>query len=249
MDNLNDIQVIILAGGLGMRLRPITKEIPKPMIDILGKPFLEYKIEQIKEFGMRNIILCVGYLGEIIEKYFGDGSKFGVNLQYSYEKELLGTAGAVKNAEKLIDSNSFIVMNGDTYSNINLKELFFAHNKHNFPMTMVVTKASNPKEQELVEIENDLVIKFHQRDTEEHKNYLLINKNCLINAGTYIFNKNILNIIPPERKISLEKDIFPKLTDKIVGFPYEGYFEDLANLQFYKKFENDVFNKKINIIK
>ena len=88
-------QVIILAGGLGTRLRPVTETIPKVMVDILGKPFLEYKINQIKKFGIRNIILCVGYLGEIIEDYFGKGDKFGVNIRYAYEKELLGTAGAI----------------------------------------------------------------------------------------------------------------------------------------------------------
>ncbi len=232
--------VVILAGGLGTRLRPITETIPKPMVDILGKPFLEYKIRQLKDSGMQKIILCVGHFGKMIEDYFGEGEKFGVNIQYAYEKELLGTAGALKNAEEFINTDSFIVINGDTYSTINLRDLFLLHQTHNLPVTMAVTSATNPTEQELVEMDNLIVNKFHKRDTIEHQNHIKENPAPLINAGAYTFDKIILNLIPKGEKISLEMDIFPNLLQKIKGFIYEGYIKDLANIQLCEELKKDI---------
>jgi mannose-1-phosphate guanylyltransferase len=235
-----NIQVLILAGGLGTRLKPITETIPKPMVDICGKPFLEYKIEQIKNYGIKKIILCTGYLGNIIENYFGDGKKFGVDLRYSNEKELLGTAGAVKNAESLIETDPFIVMNGDTYLNLDLRDLIFSHKKNNSLVTMVIANATNPLEQELIEMENGFITKFHKRGTAKHKNYLEKTPNPLINAGIYVFDKKILNLISPDKKISLEKEIFPELLFNISGFKYNGYMKDLANTQFCRELEKDL---------
>ena len=116
------MQTIILAGGLGTRLRPLTNTIPKPMIHINGKPYLEYQIEYLKRFNLIDILILVGYLGESIESYFGDGKHFGVNITYSYEKEPLGTAGGIKNAEENITENEFLLLYGDSFLPINLTE-------------------------------------------------------------------------------------------------------------------------------
>jgi len=237
---ISSIQAIILAGGLGTRLKPITETIPKPMVGINGKPFLEYQIRQIKSSGIKNIILCVGYLGNKIEEYFRNGEKFGVDIEYSYEQEPLGTAGAIKNSEKLISTPSFIVMNGDTFSFINLKNLFLNHIQNSYIATMAVTKAINPKEQELVELKDNIIINFHKRDTLEHKNHLVVNKNPLSNAGTYVLDREILKIIPSGIKFSIEKEIFPLLVNKMAGFLYEGYLKDIANVQFCNEFEKDI---------
>ena len=240
-------QAVILAGGLGTRLKPITETIPKPMVKILGKPFLEYKINQVRNCGVKRIILCVGYLGNVIEDYFGDGNKFGVDLEYAHEKELLGTAGAIKNAEDLIDTDSFVVMNGDTHSNVNLKNLFIFHKTHNHPITMVVASATNPSEQELVEIDdNKIVVEFHKRDTPEHKAYLARDILRTINAGVYVFDRRILNSIARGEKVSLEKDIFPKFVKEIVGFEYGGYLKDLANIQFCEELKKDLMEGNCN---
>ena len=244
--SLKEPQVVILAGGLGTRLRPSTEVIPKPMIGINGKPFLEYQIDQIKNFGIENVVLCVGYLGNIIENYFKDGKNFGVNIKYSYEQELLGTAGALKNAETLIKSDSFIVMNGDCYTNVPLPEIFSAHKIKKFPITIAVAKATNPKEQELVEIEHGLVTKFLKRDTPEHKKHLNENLSYSINAGVYVFDKKILGLIPHGKKFSLEQNIFPYFTNKMQAFSYKGYLKDLATIQFCREFEQDLLGGKIN---
>lgn len=240
-----ETQVLILAGGLGTRLLPFTKMTPKPMIEINGKPFLEYKIEQIKNSGIKKIILCVGYLGNIIEEHFGDGKNFGVEISYAYEKELLGTAGAIKNAESLIKSKQFIVMNGDTYTSINLEKLLVTHFWSNLPITLAVANATNPKEQELVELNDGVITNFYKRNTSEHENHLNINKNPLINLGVYVLDKEILDLIPPGIKVSLEQEIFPKLVKKMSGFYYQGYMKDLANNKFCEELEKDILEGKI----
>ena len=122
-----EYQAVLLVGGLGTRLRPITESVPKPMVEVEGKPFLEYKIESLKKYGIKKFILCVGYLGHLVEEYFGDGKRFGVDIAYSYERdELLGTAGAVKNAENLV-SGDFIVSNGDTFLDIDFQCLIVVY--------------------------------------------------------------------------------------------------------------------------
>jgi NDP-sugar pyrophosphorylase family protein len=244
MKSVEDMQVVILAGGLGTRLRPYTETIPKPMIDICGKPFLEHQLANIKSSGMKKILLCVGYLGEKIEEYFENGKNFGLNIKYSYEEKPLGTAGALKNAEFLIETNPFILMNGDTYSKINLRDLNDYHRKLNSFMTMAVSPSSNPLEQELVKIENEKLINFYQRGTEEHSLLLKKTQSPLISAGIYIFNKEILSLIP-EGKCSLEKEIFPKIIDNINIFEYYGYFKDIANIQFCKELEQDIIGGRI----
>ena len=245
MNSIEEIQVIILAGGLGTRLKPFTEKIPKPMMDICGKPFLEYQLNNLRNFGTKKVLLCIGYLGKQIEGYFENGKNFGLEIEYSYEKRPLGTGGALKNAESLIKTNPFIVMNGDTYSNFRLKELKNNSPFHNPLMTMVVTKATNPKEQELVELENGNISHFYQRDTIEHGYYLAQTSSPLINSGIYEFDKEILNFIPKEKICSLEKEIFPQLAGKIKGVVHKGYMKDIGNIKFCKELEQDIMEGKI----
>src|SRR5208282_6436393 len=110
----HDFQAVILAGGLGTRMRPITETIPKPMIAVAGEPFLHHQLSLLRSFGIRRVLLLVAYLGDQIENYFGDGTSLGLQLGYSYESAPLGTGGALKNAEALLD-DEFVVLNGDTY--------------------------------------------------------------------------------------------------------------------------------------
>jgi NDP-sugar pyrophosphorylase family protein len=245
MKSVEDMQVVILAGGLGTRLRPYTETIPKSMMDICGKPFLEYQLNHIRNSGMKKVLLCVGYLGEKIEEYFKNGKDFGLDIKYSYEEKQLGTAGALKNAEFLIETNPFVVINGDTYSDFKFKEL-----KNNYPfsnplITMVVTNATNPKEQELVELKGDNVSNFYQRETIEHRKYLVRTSNPLINSGIYAFNSEILIMIPEGKICSLEKEIFPPLLGEIKGIVHNGYMKDIGNINLCKELEQDILEGKI----
>ena len=233
-------QALILVGGLGTRLRPFTQTVPKPMIDIDGKPFLEYKVESLKKYGIKDFIFCIGHLGHVVEDYFGDGKGFGVSISYSYEKEeLLGTAGAIKNAEHLIKGD-FIATNGDTFLDVEIDKLIDFHNKHNYPHTVVVTEATHPKTQELVELNDDEIHKVHKRDTVEHENHLKSTRNPLVNGGLYLFSRDILKNIPEYKKVSLELEILPSLIGKTKGFLHTGYILDVADQDDWSEFEIDV---------
>lgn len=237
MDFQEEYQAVILAGGLGTRLKPITETIPKPLVEINGKPFLEYLLNHLKKYRITKIILCVGYLGEKIEEYFGNGERLGLDIKYSYEKELLGTAGAIKNAEKLINTKNFLVLNGDTYTQIDIGALLKQHNSSNLPVTMAVSFATNPPEQELIKVDEGKVTGFYRRNTLVHEEFLKRESKLLINSGIYVFDKSILNLIPFEEKVSLEREIFPSLLGKIGSFEYEGYSKDLGRVQFCKELE------------
>src|SRR4029077_9597920 len=118
----NSMQVLILAGGLGTRMRPITETIPKPMITVAGKPFLQHQLELLRGAGIAKVLLLVAYLGEQIREYFGDGAKFGCKISYSFEPAPLGTGGALKNAEAQLQDD-FVLVNGDTYLGIDYRAL------------------------------------------------------------------------------------------------------------------------------
>lgn len=233
-------QALILVGGLGTRLRPFTEKIPKPMINIDGSPFLEFKIESIRKHGIKEFILLVGHLGEKVEEYFGDGKRLGIDIKYSYEKEqLLGTAGAIKNAEHLIKGD-FIVTNGDTFLDVDFEKLINLHETKNSKFTMVVAQANHPKTQELVTIKGDKIEKIYKRDTQEHEDHLLTQINPLANGGTYIMSKEILNLIPLNRKVSLEQEIFPQIIEIINCFLHSGYMLDIADENDWEEFIKDV---------
>lgn len=240
---MENYQAVFLIGGLGTRLKSITERVPKPMVDINGKPFLEIKMETLKKYGIKNFIFCVGYLGNIIEEYFGDGNRFGVNIEYSYEKdELLGTAGAIKNAEHLIKNRDFIVLNGDTYLDVDIKKLIEFHESYNSPFTMVICNASHPKTQELIEFNEFEIKNIYRRDTVEHEKHLRATNKPLVNAGLYVINRELLKLIPQSKKVSLEQEILPNLVGKIKGFLHNGYFLDIADEGDWKEFIKD-FNK------
>lgn len=237
---MKDYQAVILVGGLGTRLRPITEKVPKPMVEIEGRPFLEYKIESLKKCGIKDFILCVGHLGNRVEEYFRDGKDFGVNISYSYEKEnLLGTAGAIKNAEPLI-KDTFIVANGDTFLDVDFKKLIEFHESHDSPITMVVTDATHPKTQELVESKDQNIIKFYKRDTLEHENHLRLTNKPLVNGGSYVMDKTVLSNIPINQKFSLEQDFFPNILHKIKTFVHNGYMLDIADENDWMEFNKDL---------
>ena len=233
-------QAVILVGGLGTRLRPITETVPKPMVEINGKPFLEFKIESLKKYGIKDIILCIGHLGEVVEEYFGKGERFGVSIEYSYEKEnLLGTAGAIKNAEHLI-KGTFIAMNGDTFLDVNLRDFWKFHKTHDSFLTMLISDASHPKTQELVELDGNKVLKIYERNTPEHENYLSSTHKALVNGGMYVMDKEFLEQIPKFKKVSLEKEVLPQVIGKIKGFLHEGYMLDIADEGDWSEFKKDV---------
>jgi mannose-1-phosphate guanylyltransferase len=195
-------QVVILAGGKGTRLRPLTYDIPKPMVPVRGKPFLEHLILFLKKQGFKNFLLLVSYLGDQIEKHFGDGKTYGVKIDYVYEKEPLGTGGALKNAqEKLKDE--FILFNGDTLMPID-NEMFIREFHKTYVSAMVAAYENHDHvANNNLRLTGDNFVAEYDKKNHDNKTH--------VDAGVMILRKEILQYIPLDAVCSLEEEIYPKL--------------------------------------
>jgi D-glycero-alpha-D-manno-heptose 1-phosphate guanylyltransferase len=205
----SDFQAVILAGGLGTRMLPITTSIPKPMIPVNGKPFLHYQLELLAGYGLRRVLLLVAYLGEQIEAYFGKGAALEMELAYSYEPAPLGTGGALKNAATQLD-NQFLVLNGDTYLRIDYRALLQAFREKNNSAMIVAYRPATEASADLVSrLPKNLTVSadgtiaaYRKRDPQGLTH---------IDAGVLVLRKHVLDSIAPQRKCSLEEEIFPQL--------------------------------------
>jgi mannose-1-phosphate guanylyltransferase len=199
------MQALILAGGKGTRLRPLTLYTPKPIVPIANRPFLCYQLEQLKNAGVREVILSLSYKPEKIVDIFGDGEKSGLNISYTVEKQPLGTAGAFKHAERNI-SGTTIVLNGDILTNIDLSEVVAIHRERQAVATIVLVPVENPSAYGLVEIAPDnRVLRFLEKPKPDQ-----ITCNT-INAGIYILEPSVLKYIPVATNHSFEYGLFPRL--------------------------------------
>ena len=151
-------KAVILVGGPGTRLQPLTYETPKSMVPVLNKPFMEHTLAHLKQFGIEDIILALNYLPEAFRNYFGDGSRFGVRLTYCLEKEPMGTAGAVKNAEQYLNG-TFIVLNGDTFTDLDIADMLASHRNQGSKATISLTYVDNPSAFGVVETDRDHRVK------------------------------------------------------------------------------------------
>ena len=198
-------KAVILVGGPGTRLQPLTYDIPKPMVPILNKTFMEYTLAYLKQFGIEDIILALNYLPGVFHNYFGDGSQFGVRLAYCLEKNPMGTAGAVKNAEQYLNS-TFIVLNGDTFTNLDITDMLALHHNKGAKATISLTWVDNPSAFGVVETDSAQMVKrFIEKPPpgEATTNW--------INAGTYILEPEVLGHIPTNSHYMFEKGLFPLL--------------------------------------
>ena len=250
---LESQKVFILVGGLGTRLRSVIKDVPKPMAPVEGKPFLYYRLMQLKRVGLHRIVFCSGYLSEIIEEYFGDGSKFDMEIEYSIEEQPLGTAGAIKNAEKYVDG-PFFMMNGDTYMIFQPKPMLDFINQKNGKYCILLTTPHVEGQEGLISVdENHRIVSFVEKPEkpekpERYEKPEISAPFSLINAGIYYLSPDILDYIPLNKKISIERDVFPEMLqrdEKIYGFEYHDYFIDIGIPENYNRFCNDVENHKI----
>jgi D-glycero-alpha-D-manno-heptose 1-phosphate guanylyltransferase len=213
---------VILAGGLGTRLHSVLPDIPKPMASVNGRPFLEYLLAQVCLAGCTDLILCVGYKAEAIEGHFADGRKFGVRIRYSHERELLGTAGALFQARHLIRSDPFLVMNGDSYCEVEIHELIKQHEARDAVATIVTTRVSDQARYGSIVLgPRDTIVHFSEKGKPQGPGY--------INGGIYTFSATILGEIPSGKYCSIEKEVFPSLVGKgLFAFRTSGVFIDIG---------------------
>lgn len=195
------LSVLILVGGQGSRLKEEVSDRPKPMAEINGRPFLDMIIGHAFESGLRHFVLCTGHMGNVIEAYYA-GISGPSRISFSHESRPLGTAGAVKNAQGLIESESFVVMNGDSLCRADLSEFYRFHQERNADVSIVVTKTKHSVDCGTVTVNGSGRIERYEEKT---------GKGSYVNAGIYCMNRRLLATIPFDIACSLERDIFPTL--------------------------------------
>lgn len=236
-NSLKGIDVIILGGGQGTRLRDVVKDRPKPMADINGRPFLDILINYISNFGFRRFILSIGYLAEVIEKYYQTNNAL-YEVVFSKENEPLGTGGAVKNAEKYIRSNPFLVLNGDSFCPVDLNNFFCFHLAKEALCSMVIADTENVGAGGGVTVDDSQKIVGFGEKQQQGKGH--------ISAGIYLFEKKVLSLIPAGTNHSLEYDLFPALAGrKFYGYKTNEKMIDIGTPERY--FKANEFFRNLNI--
>lgn len=226
LTGMNTVDVVILCGGKGTRLREVVHDRPKPMAEIQGRPFLDILITYVSNFGLKRFILCTGHMGDYIETVYRrpDAERLFV---FSKEETPLGTAGALKNAEQHIQSNPFLVMNGDSFCPIKIDELLETHARNGAIATMAVSQIDDAGDFGSITMDaRGRITAFREK---------VPTRNRLINAGVYVMDRKVLSLIPPGVPTSLENDVFPGLIEQdFYGYRAAGPVIDIGTPERYE---------------
>lgn len=236
------MKAVIMAGGEGTRLRPLTCGIPKPMVPVLNKPVMEYTIELLKKHNITDIAATLAYFPAVITDYFGDGEEFGVSLRYYVEQTPLGTGGSVKNAEGFYD-DTFIIISGDALTDINIKNALEFHRHKKSKATLVLKKVTIPLEYGVVIIDEDGRITSFMEKPSWGEVF-----SDTINTGIYILEPEVLNYYKKGDNFDFSKDLFPKLLKDSVpmyGYITEDYWNDIGDLRIYKEVNYDILAGRV----
>jgi len=223
-------KVILMVGGLGKRLRPLTENTPKPMLNVGGKPILETIILNFKKYGFNNIVLCVGYKSDIIETYFGNGSKLGVNISYIHEDKRMGTAGALSLINNELNEPLF-VMNGDLLTNINFEHMMDYHLSNQSIATMGVREYDFQVPYGVVNIDGVSILNIEEKPIHRF----------FVNAGIYVLSNEALSLIPNNKFYDMPT-LFEELIEKklkSISFPIREYWLDIGRLEEFEKANNE----------
>lgn len=225
------MKALILAGGFGTRLRPLSCTRPKLMFPVANRPLIDWILEGLSKNGVKTVILAVNYGADILQRHIGK-SRFGINILYSRENKPLGTAGPVKKAENLLNSDDdpFFVLNGDVISSINYADLFQFHKSNGVQATIALHKVEDTSRFGVVELKEDnKILRFIEKPKPEEA------PSSLINAGVYVLDHSVIDMLTPETKISMERDIFPALASKgqLYGKKFDGLWIDIGTPDDY----------------
>ena len=234
------MHAVLLVGGEGTRLRPLTDNTPKPMLTLVDRPFINHQLDHLKRHGVTDVILSCGYLPDVVERFFGDGSAFGMRITYVVDPFPLGTAGAVKNAESHLDGEPFFVFNGDILTDLDLTALRHAHGASGAQGTIALTPVSDPSAFGLVRLNPDHSVEaFLEKPSPD---VLRPGEPFNINAGTYLLDPEVLAAIPAEEKTSIERDTFPVVAERgaLYGFPSDAYWRDIGTHRSYLEAHHDL---------
>jgi mannose-1-phosphate guanylyltransferase len=220
----NRVDAVVLVGGMGTRLRPLTLSAPKPMLPTAGVPFLAHLLARIAAIGVTHIVLGTSYRAEVFEQYFGDGSSLGLDIEYVHETEPLGTGGGIRNVADRLRGDTVLIFNGDVLSGADLGALLQTHERTDADVTLYLTTVEDPRAFGCVPTDDEgMVTAFLEKDPEPVTNQ--------INAGAYVFKRWVVDSIPAGRPVSVERETFPDLLltgARVAGHVATSYWRDLG---------------------
>ena len=236
------MKAVILVGGLGTRLRPLTCNTPKPLIPIVNTPFIELMLSRLRDQGIDEVILAVQYLADRFRNALGDGSRLGLKVHVVEEPEPRGTAGAVKNVEHMLDGSTFI-FNGDVMTDLDLQAMLAFHRERESKLTIALTPVEDPTSFGLVETEpGGRIRRFIEKPRVDEIT------TDLINAGTYIIEPELFRYVPPAQYYMFERGLFPVVLqtgDAMYGYPSNAYWTDIGKPQTYLEVHHDILMGKV----
>ena len=239
------MNVLLLAGGLGPRLRPLTETVPKPMAPVGNRPWLEHLIIHLKNQGIKRFVIALKHYPEVVQRYFGTGDQWGIKIQYAIETSLLGTAGAIKHAEPYLDDR-FLVVNADIIHDIDILPLLEFHNQHDGLVTIGLTEVEDPSHYGVVEQdESGRILRFIEKPPKDEV------PSNRINAGIYVMDKEVLQYIPKDREVSIERETFPLLIREGMGVYgsviSSRYWKDMGTRDRYRQVHWDLLDRTLNL--
>jgi mannose-1-phosphate guanylyltransferase len=236
------MKAVILVGGLGTRLRPLTCNTPKPMIPLVNQPFIEHMLENLRDQGIDEVVLAVQYLADRFRESLGDGSRLGLKVHIVEEPEPRGTAGAVKNVEHMLDGTTF-VFNGDVMTDLDLRAMLAYHRERESKLTIALTPVEDPTAFGLVETDAEgRIRRFIEKPNRDEIT------TDMINAGTYILEPEVFRYVPPAQHYMFERGLFPVLlqtSDPMYGYPSRSYWTDVGKPQTYLEVHHDILIGKV----
>lgn len=247
------MKAFFLAGGLGSRLGRFTIGLPKVMVPIKGYPVLAYLVQLCRIHGVKEIVISLHYFPEKVVDYFRDGRDFGVSINYSLEKEALGTAGAVANARHYLEGGPFLVFNADVLTDVDLTEMISFHRRQSSLVTVLAHVTDHPFDSDLVDFDKDFVLKrfFRPKPGEDFVSFDSAQDKPFAKTGTHIFEPGIFGFIPQGVSYSLEKQLIPSILEKgekVAVFSSRAYSKDMGTEERLSQVNRDLEDGKIKVI-
>ena len=234
------MQAVVLVGGQGTRLRPVTYDIPKSLVPLRNRPFMGYMLDFLRSAGLDGAVLSLGYLPDPIQAYLCDKQDLGgFSVDYAVENQALGTAGGIKNAEKYLDGDTLVVVNGDVLTGMDLARTIEVHRASDALATIVLTSVEDPTAYGLVEVDHEMLVhRFIEKPAADE-----VTTN-LVNAGVYVLEPEVLSMIPPDREVSIEREVFPELQEsgRLRAHITSSYWRDIGTPRSYLAASHDVLS-------
>ena len=233
------MKAVVLVGGQGSRLRPITYDVPKAMVPLRNRPFMGYMMDFLRAGGLEGAVLSLGYLPDPIQSYFEGQDLDGFSIDYAVEDHALGTAGGIKNAEEYLDGEPFVVVNGDVLSGMDLRVAIERHEESDALATIVLISVEDPTTYGLVEVDHDMLVhRFVEKPAADE-----VTTN-LVNAGIYVMQPEVLDMIPENQEVSIEREIFPYLQaeGRLRAYVSSSYWRDIGTPRSYLAASHDVLS-------